>query len=359
MDVILILIIAACAPRTMIANYDDGCRIPLELLRTIIEYIQPQASLPPVALASSALRAEAQRILFAEPKLSTPLSHLQFLDAIISSPSRLAHLVKTYVQFDPLYNAAPTPQLRQTLRERTAAALRVMVNLQRLGYRGSESRSDEPATEILRGCTFKLRALAWVCNGDDGHVLLRQILPHQEALQHLSLLSPGSFSSDDLQAAKLLCPNLVSFTGPISVFPSFLAGKKIRHLEWTVDPAPDLADVDLASLPPELQEVESLVYYAQPDFHLSSITHHLRSVRSLMMPAYEGVRNLAPFRGVVSSTYRPIFCLFQSYSFRKCPPFLRYRICMLCSSAIACNLVCCQNYLVWNSWPPYFETAKL
>ncbi|KAF5317649.1 hypothetical protein D9619_012555 [Psilocybe cf. subviscida] len=262
---------------------DSGCRLPLELLRTIVENVQSQAALLPVALASPALREEAQRILFMAPMLPTPLSHLTFLKTVIASPLRLALLVKTYTQFGMLYPGATSDQ-RQTLQERTAAALKVMVNLKKLGYRATRSK---PAADILRDCTFRLTGLSWVCYGDDAQVLLREVLPHQSGLRHLGLLGLWEVSSDDIQAVKSLCPALSSLEGPVCVISVFLEGRKIRHLQWTLEQEIIGTDVGLPSLPAELHDVESLIYGANDDFPLRSVVSHLRSVKFLKISSRE------------------------------------------------------------------------
>lgn len=284
----------------MNSNREVRCHLPLELLRNIVTNIQLQASLLPVALASSVLREEAQRRLFMAPQLPTPLSHLVFLNTVIASPHRLALSVKTYTQFGVLDDAEPTPQLMQTLSDRTAAALQVMVNLRKLGFRATFYRVPNVATaDILRGCTFQLHALTWVCHANDAEILLHEILPSQKALRHLGLLCPGELSSGDIQAAKLLCADLVSLAGPISIFPVLLPNRSIRYLHWTLGRVTDDEDGDIASLPSEFFDIEFLVSGIHSEIPLRAMTTVLRSVKHLTIFWHDEVRPFSPHCGFI------------------------------------------------------------
>lgn len=266
--------------------------IPPEIIGRIVDGIPQEnikRTLCAAALVSRVFRIEAQRVLFFDPGLldigHPDQHHNRFIDAIISSPDRLALFVWRYQQAtvaeSPAANirvySSPTPDNvipddeQRAMVTKVARALRMMIHLKHLAlhdivvvYRGIKY---SVADRLLQDCTFKLETLSWDCR-EDLFLLLTKVLTTQDQLKYLHLHS--AYPDDRLagiefrDVAKDATPMLDSLSAPFLVSQLLIPGKQIKFLRWTgarrveIDDIPRLAalcyaellDLDLLASPP-------------------------------------------------------------------------------------------------------------
>ncbi|KAF5327295.1 hypothetical protein D9619_003916 [Psilocybe cf. subviscida] len=235
--------------------------IPPEIVRRIVDEI-PQEGIRPTlyaaALTSRTFRTEAQRALFSDPGLlyigHPDQRHNRFIDAILSSPDRLALLVWRYNQYTVWETSSvnvwaydlPAPddmtpvEERRVVVARVARAFRLMTNLKHLtltdmlvAYGGSRY---SVADQLLQECTFKLESFSWKCR-DDLFILMMKFLTTQDRLKYLHLhyayhddvLTGGQFQD----VVKTTLPMLHSLSAPFPVSQLLIPEKRIKFLRWT------------------------------------------------------------------------------------------------------------------------------
>ncbi|KAF5323723.1 hypothetical protein D9619_012954 [Psilocybe cf. subviscida] len=295
--------------------------LPAELLRFVVE----QESLTPedlcsLALSSPSLRDEAQRMLFKDPGPliigNERFSDDKFLNSIITSPKRLAPMVRTYSQvidWERFRNTARKTTTKIPQKEREARqklilgkirrALQLMVNLKHLRHEelSRSNRLVERITSVLtEKCSFRLTSFAWTYVAVDGIQeeleLFHHFLPRQPALRSLcfnriqvpeGLPVPGD---DFYTAARSVCPLLEDFSAPLDFILSVLPMRPtIKRLSWPTchnDANRDKGDIsstNLACLSKSLESLEILDYHCSRwNSHSTSelllISSHLKSL---------------------------------------------------------------------------------
>lgn len=220
--------------------------LPAEVLSQIFEETHNLYDLCSASLASSAFRHEAQRILFRNPRRMVighdVLPRSKFLDAIITSPNRLAPAVQSFELEIHLWHLS-LRRHKVSMFEKLHHALLLMVNLKTLAIWAPST--DEPSRDpsgplphILRDCTFQLASFLWGHAAGDELLLIREFLPTQRRLTALSF--PHLISEDDelIDSASALNLSLESLRCPSSLVSALLrrADKQkpsTKFLRWT------------------------------------------------------------------------------------------------------------------------------
>jgi hypothetical protein len=272
--------------------------IPLELYRPIVETISDRNTLLSLLLASRHLSTEAERILYHNIELgydSDVISQTLFFRTVINCP-RVAQLVWRYYCFSNIFIADDDPYW--TL---FAVALRALVNLKKLGY-GRGGRS--PAAHVLRGCTFQLVSLHWICYNDENE--LSVFLTGQEALEQLRV----NWREECVGPPASALQNLSCLAEHSGTIRTFLPGRTITHLQWHPsfnDPLPDI----IASISSALRNLHVLALYG-PDtrLSLSAIVDYLPNLRFLKLCGHRptdlhSIHQLPHLEGLVISMSIP------------------------------------------------------
>jgi hypothetical protein len=254
--------------------------IPLELYRPIVETISDRNTLLSLLLASRHLSTEAERILYrnvgwdndwtsADSADSYVVSQTLFFRTVIDCP-RVARLVWRYHYcFSNIFIADDDPYW--TL---FAAALRALVNLKKLGH-GRGGRS--PAAHVLRGCTFQLVSLHWICHNDENE--LSVFLAGQEALEQLRVNWGRKCAGPPASALQ----NLSCLSGTSGTIQAFLPGRTITCLQWHLDFNDPLPDI-IASISSALRHLHVLALYGPVTrLSLSAIVDYLPNLRFLKL----------------------------------------------------------------------------
>ena len=219
-----------------------------------------------ISLASPHLRYEAQRTLFRNPgqhcidvgadtkELFTARS---FLQAVISSPDRLALMVRRYHVTLSWDNFAALPQtdktdtqrkLQNTVFNRLSRGLPLMPNitvLQLYTLNKRYSRFKHPGQPsmfpILKRCTLRLEVFRCSYFGGAEHKdrkLVRDFLRTQDGVRELWICEIGiqttnNDASDQLDMFQNVCPSVVSIGGtPEIIIGMLLAGRRMQHICW-------------------------------------------------------------------------------------------------------------------------------
>jgi hypothetical protein len=271
--------------------------IPLELYRPIVETISDRNTLLSLLLASRHLSTEAERILYHNIEWDNwdVVSHTLFFRTVIDCP-RVARLVWRYYCFSNIFIADDDPYW--TL---SAAALRALVNLKKLGY-GRGGRS--PAAHVLRGCTFQLVSLHWICHNDENE--LSVFLTGQEALEQLRVNWGEECAGPPASALQ----NLSCLAGTAGTIQAFLPGRTITRLQWHLefnDPLPDI----ITSISSALRHLHVLALVG-PDtrLSLSAIVDYLPNLRFLEVRGHRptdlhSIHRLPHLEGLVISMSIP------------------------------------------------------
>ncbi|KAF5327929.1 hypothetical protein D9619_003876 [Psilocybe cf. subviscida] len=211
-----------------------------------------------MSMVSPFFRDEAQRQLFRNPQYQYMDVHKRapsantaalFLHQIISSPTRLAAMVRGYkitVSWHDTRRIESEARERQsTSFARLRAALPLMVNLKELQYHTNSDSLAPPAPicSILLQCTFELDVFCFVFVGTEDRALLPELLKCQHYLHELWIsekrLNNTRESPADLLPPELvhsLCPMLEHLGGDTKVVATMMQGRKnIRYLSWDAD----------------------------------------------------------------------------------------------------------------------------
>ncbi|KAF5327249.1 hypothetical protein D9619_004584 [Psilocybe cf. subviscida] len=239
--------------------------LPQEVLAAIVEsgpFSKHELSM--ISLVSPHLRHEAQRKLFQDPGMhcinvassSSQLAMARaFLHAILSSPSRLALMVRRYhVVF--LWRDFASPQHSETVDARVieqntiinhlSQGLELMANLVELQLytdtrhipRDTLSRPPSMAS-ILKHCTFQLDVFhcSYYDTGLYDRKLLRDFLYNQQHIHELRIQkihsSAANMTMEDPNAFQNMCPSVVSVGGESTLIAGMLlAGQRLEHISW-------------------------------------------------------------------------------------------------------------------------------
>jgi hypothetical protein len=242
--------------------------IPLELYRPIVE-VSDRNTLLSLLLASRHLSTEAERMLYRNVQWSSDsdvVSRKLFFQTVIDYP-RVARLVRRYYCFSNIFIADDDPYW--TL---FSTALRALVNLKELGFR---RRGGTPTAHVLRGCTFQLVSLEWLCRTDENE--LSVFLTGQEALERLRVYWREECAGPPASALQ----NLTSLGEISSTIRTFLPGRTITRLRWQPnfdEPLPNI----IASISSALHNLRVLALFG-PDkiLSLSAIVDYLPNLRFL------------------------------------------------------------------------------
>lgn len=195
----------------------------------LIQYADDQSCLCSLALCCRAFRDEAQRKLFRHPIASWIFPHLQYLHAIISSPTRLAPWVQSCLMVE---SWPMDPSHIEAERHIAATALRYMHNLTSLEI-------ECPACvniAALMECTFQLDELIWGSQITTEEIppLLFAFLGRQSTMRRLTMY--GHLLEDVnrimFRDNRKWCPNLLyvgAFQDLVDMFPA--EHRSIRHLQ--------------------------------------------------------------------------------------------------------------------------------
>ncbi|KAJ3506713.1 hypothetical protein NLJ89_g6714 [Agrocybe chaxingu] len=209
--------------------------LPQELYRSILEnLVGDRRSLLRVLLASKALQAEGERILY-RAVIDLGYKPQQFDDsttlqqdlntkffASIMAPGR--EHVSLYVRAFSIRGGVFTRR-NALFRSLLCVALKSMKNLKFLSF-----GSDRPSAEFLEGCTFQLEVLRWECTCIYDELALRRFLPLQRSLTHFFTENWMLFDKNPI-----LVPTLKVLGGRCTVIRQFLPGNHIECLLWQAD----------------------------------------------------------------------------------------------------------------------------
>jgi hypothetical protein len=234
--------------------------LPRDVLATIVDAGSfSQYELSTISLVSPHLRYEAQIRLFRNPGAHS-INVLaddesfnttrMFLEAVASSPDRLAPMVRRYhvtlswYDFRARYEHEKK-DLQHRLFNHLSRSLPLMANLKELRYHQKfEDVPDSiPAPSpsiwpVLKRCPFKLRVLCCSYIGTKNRRALAEFLRSQASVQELWICevpSPGSTNTTSFQrdVFKDACPSLVSLGGMPEIVASMLSGRQaVEHMSW-------------------------------------------------------------------------------------------------------------------------------
>jgi hypothetical protein len=212
-----------------------------------------------ISLASSHLRYEAQRRLFRDPGPHTinvlcdadsSNTARMFLEALASSPNRLALMVRRYCVtiswFD--FHARFEPEKRYiecTLFDHLSNGLQLMVNLKELRYHERLQPATDPVScppppiwPVFKRCSFRLQVFCCSYVGTKNRDALAAFLHSQSGIREIwlreELKSKAAKAFSTLQDIfKDACPSLVSLGGMTEIVASMLAGRQaLQHMCW-------------------------------------------------------------------------------------------------------------------------------
>ncbi|KAF5328590.1 hypothetical protein D9619_011434 [Psilocybe cf. subviscida] len=241
--------------------------LPLDMLSTIVEIGSfSRNELCIISSASPHLRYEAQHRLFRDPGrqvinvVADPnklVTARLFLQAIISSPDRLALMVRQYHVRALWYNFAGKEK-KKTLEKqrkmqiivfnRLSRGLPLMRNLTVLQLYTDRSvwtryKPVRPPSisSILKRCTFRLEVLRWSYRDDTGlkdREIVKHILCNQQDLKELwvdEIRRPRVRSNiaEPRDIFQNICPSVVSVGGmPGIIIGMLLEGRRLQHICW-------------------------------------------------------------------------------------------------------------------------------
>ncbi|KAF5315138.1 hypothetical protein D9619_007582 [Psilocybe cf. subviscida] len=253
---------------------------PLEIYLYIIRKVTCNTTLCALSLCCRKFRDDAQRTLFYNPRVLasyTPARHEAFIDAITSSPDRLAPMVHVYV-----FDSFPTVS-----RKLINAALRAMSNLKQLGILAR----DQIYAEDVAHWTFKLDVLSW---GEHQHRLLdcpsvlSAILQNQPNLKHLRAF--GDTTVPQLKMDPHWCPQLQGVAGHASFVNLVLShARPICHVQWINHHGcqfvvPPVNRLTLSGPPSALGSVRYFCFKRHNDTMDQAFLRHMRSL--ILVDAY-------------------------------------------------------------------------
>lgn len=266
--------------------------LPLELIRQIIEDIFDDdedptyyRDLSAVSLSCRPLRHEAQRVLFRDSgELHTTTAAcektMRFMEAIISSPERLAPYVKTFdITFDDWFH--PNSDETAAFIQKLSTVLQAMRNLESLDV-SQLTFSVFSLADILQHVHSKLTSFIWSGYSDTAPVtadVKADFLRRQDNIEH-PVISEFIDERTLKPIAAEICPRLRPLSATYSLTQILLPGKQhVTSLQW--DPPLGLgADVssDLRLIPKELGRIRYLSY----------------NVAGSLMPAGPNIWRIAP-----------------------------------------------------------------
>ncbi|KAF5315141.1 hypothetical protein D9619_007581 [Psilocybe cf. subviscida] len=249
--------------------------LPLEVFLHIIRQFTCSKTLCALSLCCRNFRDDAQGILFYHPCVLSsypPARHEAFIDAITSSPNRLARMVHIYT----------LGYFSTVSQELITAAVRAMSNVKQLGILAPWQINAE---DIVHW-TFQLDVLTW---GDYGDILLSYphvlsaILPTQPNLKHLRVYGD---TVGRLQMDPRWCPNLQSVAGLASFVNMALCGARpIRQVQWINFPGCEFMEPAVDGMTPsQPPDALGLVQYFSFKLHANMPNQaFLRHMRSLIL----------------------------------------------------------------------------
>ncbi|KAF5315510.1 hypothetical protein D9619_007575 [Psilocybe cf. subviscida] len=262
--------------------------LPLEMFLYIVRQVTCDRTLCALSLCCRAFRDDAQRTLFYHPRVRSsypPARQAAFINAIISSPNRLAPMVQNYT-------LAYFPTIS---RERINAALCAMSNLKQLGIWPTFQINAEDVTHW----TCKLDLLDWGAYGSmylASPDVLSAILQNQPSLKYLRAYGDTN-PMDRVQRDPLWCPNLQGVGG----LPSFVNlvlcdGRPIHNVHWFNFPGcqfmvPAIDDITLRQSPHSLGTVKYfsfMLHFDMPDQAFLRHMHSLILIDNIVVCASDG-----------------------------------------------------------------------
>ncbi|KAF5314929.1 hypothetical protein D9619_007578 [Psilocybe cf. subviscida] len=215
--------------------------LPVELCYRVIQLSSDKVGLCSLALCCTSFRDEAQSELFRGPFLATTQQDCQFIASILSSPTRLGRMVRTYS-----VNNADHPSV-----EDVAAALRSMRNLKNL-YVQAEQQT-RVSTLFVTHYAFQLHifTLNPIATGIVPATVFG-FLYEQPALQRLTIYDHASeIRVNSFRDDPAWCPNLRYVTGGDVALKVGLGSKRpVRWLNWfnTIQSAPIITSSGLSTV---------------------------------------------------------------------------------------------------------------
>ncbi|KAF4622247.1 hypothetical protein D9613_009604 [Agrocybe pediades] len=287
---------ASISPRLSFMTDSSSPRLPLELIRPIMERVEDRRALYLLSFTCRLFQYDAERLLYAavidlDFNHEEPLRQESFLRSI-NGAERLGPLVKIYsvVSIFSRDHAVRWNLLR--------SALKKMINLKILHF-GEQNR--KPAGDLILHAPFQLKKLSWHSENDDE--IMRIILHQQKDLRVLHLMCKERTKPYDVAT----CPNLNSLVGNRHTISAFLPGRAVVNLSWL----PDFSTSDPGSIKGmemEFSRIKVLSlggYLSRPSLML--IAHVLQSVEVLQLVAWAqeeecAIKNLPSLRELVLST---------------------------------------------------------
>ncbi|KAF5328110.1 hypothetical protein D9619_013633 [Psilocybe cf. subviscida] len=234
-------------------------KLPPELHSSVISNVHRQKDLKSLALTCHALREDAQRGLFNSPSIQMHLEHhksrLPFLESVISSPDRLALMVRRITIHVYVCRALGRLRARagqhgenednegnSLIRwigeagEKLRKAIQLMHGTTHLQFFYDD---DDPQLHptwlmsLLETCKFRLKVLVWQVDATDIKLMIAKSLVQQRDLRVLRLNSLQPCEHDSEPASLLLrfCPNLQSLSAPWSFIRTILQhSRTIRYV---------------------------------------------------------------------------------------------------------------------------------
>ncbi|KAF5326804.1 hypothetical protein D9619_005128 [Psilocybe cf. subviscida] len=235
--------------------------LALELYRTVVENVDDTTDLLALALCCSALRDEAQRCLFRKVAKKSLDRQAQLISTINASPSRFGPWVHDF--YVVLYYEENLSTI--------SSALQAMRNLKHLQI------CLAGISEILPGCTFKLRSLtfAFRLEDEDLEYLLCHFLPTQQSIKRIRFPASGSLGALDTAGMPMnLCPKLdfLDANDPRFVRAILRDSRLIKRFQWrSFGPLPSMTIKQLNHL--------EYLYLTTQEWQIDSdFTRHLLSL---------------------------------------------------------------------------------
>lgn len=239
--------------------------LPLEILSYVVDSGSfGKRELCLISLASPYLRYEAQKKLFGDTGRhsinvnsdagNSLLTAVTFLQAVISSPDRLARMVRRY-HLTIIWSDFASPSKSNNLKERRhiqngilnllSGGLPLMINLAELEFPADVRCStafiqpSPPIFFILRQSTFHLMFFrcSYIDVGLGDRARMHKFLQNQCDVRALwiQMTHPpeANISIEILNSSSTFCPSAVSVGGdPAIITRMLLSGARLQHISW-------------------------------------------------------------------------------------------------------------------------------
>jgi hypothetical protein len=273
-------------------------RLPPELVQHVLQVGHlSKKDLSLISTVSCLFRDEAQRVLFRDPGRfylglveDSPRAEA-FFNAIISSPSRLALMVRVYSQNTQWYDTLDkSPNDYEPIFNKMTEAFKLMDNVKR--FQSSDRAFTGHFRDRLLGTLSqafpRLEEFSWHYNNEEQGII--DLLANRHGIRYVELpdiIDLGNYDHQErerlLLAARASCLKLEALSGTIETTKILIPGKSnIRYLRWTRQPFKEIKyETDMEKILDETGGLQYLEYEkCQPDSGIpfQIIAPHLREL---------------------------------------------------------------------------------